>query len=97
MTSDKGNVTTENPLRRVLRSCLRAKEMLSFKEWTMARLDQTFGLRQVRDCSCLRDWLEYPAKISDLERQMVEDKKSDLIKIFKSCNFEEAEEKLFGI
>jgi len=71
MTSDKGNVTTENPLRRVLRSCLRAKEMLSFKEWTMARLDQTFGLRQVRDCSCLRDWLEYPAKISDLERQML--------------------------
>ncbi|MBW8015583.1 MAG: hypothetical protein FVQ82_05295 [Planctomycetes bacterium] len=41
--------------------------------------------------------------LSCLEREMVEDKKSeknghyDLTKIFGSCDFEEAEEKLFGI
>lgn len=41
--------------------------------------------------------------LSDAEKQMVEDHKSeknghfDLTKIFESCSFEEAEEKLFGI
>ncbi|MDM8526378.1 hypothetical protein QUF80_23620 [Desulfococcaceae bacterium HSG8] len=43
--------------------------MASFKEWTLARLDKTFGLKEVRSDAVLENWLNGQADISDFERQ----------------------------
>ncbi|MCP4352343.1 MAG: hypothetical protein GY795_43345, partial [Desulfobacterales bacterium] len=43
--------------------------MFSFKECTLAKLDKTFGMKQVRTSSVLEDWLSGQADISDFERQ----------------------------
>ncbi|MDM8526183.1 hypothetical protein QUF80_22635 [Desulfococcaceae bacterium HSG8] len=45
--------------------------MLPFKQWTLVNLDETFDLKQVRDCCCLQNWLDGQAEISDLEKQIL--------------------------
>ncbi len=43
--------------------------MPAFKEWTLAQLDRTFGMKQVKTSPVLEDWLNRQADISDFERQ----------------------------
>jgi len=43
--------------------------MATFREWTLTKLDKTFGLKQVRTDSVLENWLNGQADISDFERQ----------------------------
>lgn len=44
-------------------------DMRTFKEWTLASLDGTFALEQVRIASELETWLQGKAELSDFERQ----------------------------
>lgn len=53
--------------------------MRSFKEWTLARLDETFGLKQVRALSALENWLNSSAELSDFERQTLVTLQDNLI------------------
>ncbi|MCB1189263.1 MAG: hypothetical protein H7A23_03685 [Leptospiraceae bacterium] len=41
----------------------------SYKEWTLAKLDKTFGLHQVRTSTALDSWLDGEADITDFETQ----------------------------
>ncbi len=43
----------------------------NFREWTLAELDKTFHLRQIRTSPVLEDWLGGAAGISGAERQML--------------------------
>ncbi len=45
--------------------------MLRFSECTLAKLDDTFQLRQVRTLPPLQDWLVRPMEISELEKQIL--------------------------
>ncbi|MCP4346720.1 MAG: hypothetical protein GY795_14480 [Desulfobacterales bacterium] len=45
--------------------------MLSFKECTLAKLEKTFSLEQIRTSPVLEDWLTGQAEISDFERQVL--------------------------
>ncbi len=45
--------------------------MRSFKEWTLAKLEKTFHIKQVRTDPILDDWLNGQADISDFERQVL--------------------------
>lgn len=53
--------------------------MLTFKECTLAKLDKTFGLKQIRDCPRLEAWLTQEADISEFERQVLQRFKEVLI------------------
>lgn len=46
--------------------------MRTFKEWTLAELDKTFGLHQVRTSTLLDSWITGLADMSDFERQALE-------------------------
>lgn len=43
--------------------------MLSFRECTLAKLEKSFGLKEVMEHQVLQDWLTRAADISDFERQ----------------------------
>jgi len=43
--------------------------MRTFKEWTLAELDDTFALEQIRTAPPLEQWLNGDADLSDFERQ----------------------------
>ena len=43
--------------------------MPNFREWTLVKLDRTYGMKQVRTHPALENWLNSPADISDFERQ----------------------------
>ncbi len=43
----------------------------NFREWTLAELDKTFHLRQIRTCSMLEHWLTGHAEISEVEKQVL--------------------------
>ncbi len=43
--------------------------MRSFKEWTLATLDDTFALEQIAILPALEQWLDGDADLSDFERQ----------------------------
>jgi len=48
-----------------------SKTILRFNECTLAKLDDTFGLRQARMLPPLQEWLARPMEISDLEKQIL--------------------------
>lgn len=52
--------------------------MKSFKDWTLASLDKTFFLRQIRTMPALSAWLEGPAELSDFERQTLKELQENL-------------------
>jgi hypothetical protein len=45
--------------------------MLTFAECTLAKLDDTFGLEQVRQNAVLDEWLKGQSEMSDFERQVL--------------------------
>ena len=45
--------------------------MLSFKDCTLAQLEKTFGLKQVRTLESLTQWLTGPADLSEMETQVI--------------------------
>ncbi len=45
--------------------------MINFKEFTLAKLDKQFGMRQVRHSDALDDWMQGQAVITEFERQML--------------------------
>ncbi len=53
--------------------------MRTFKEWTLASLDETFGLKQVRTMPALETWLNGSADLSDFERQTLVELQDNLI------------------
>ncbi len=42
-----------------------------FREWTLAELDKTFHLRQIRTCPVLEHWLTSNAEISEVEKHVL--------------------------
>ncbi len=53
--------------------------MLSFKEWTLAKLDRTFNLKQARTCPVLEEWLNGQAELSDFDCQTLNKLQENLI------------------
>ncbi len=53
--------------------------MRTFKEWTLASLDKTFGLKQKITMPTLETWLSDQAVLSEIERQILMDLQSNLI------------------
>jgi hypothetical protein len=45
--------------------------MRSFKEWTLAALDRTFGLAVEDDSPVLNNWLHGQAEISAFEQEVL--------------------------
>lgn len=43
--------------------------MRNFKEWSLAALDKTFGLKQIRTMPALKEWIDGEADFSDFDRQ----------------------------
>ncbi|MCB1194061.1 MAG: hypothetical protein H7A23_11975 [Leptospiraceae bacterium] len=41
---------------------------ITFREWTLTTLDDTFGLRQIWECDLLQQWENNEAQITDHER-----------------------------
>ncbi len=48
------------------------KAVLRFSECTLAKLDDTFGLKQIFESAMLDDWLNRTVEISDFERQSLQ-------------------------
>ncbi|RLC08495.1 MAG: hypothetical protein DRI57_23885 [Deltaproteobacteria bacterium] len=44
---------------------------LNFRECTLDLLDNKFGLRQIRNCACLDEWMAMPADGSDWEEKVI--------------------------
>ncbi len=44
---------------------------LNFRECTLDLLDNKFGLRQVRNCACLDEWMARPADGPDWEEKVI--------------------------
>lgn len=53
--------------------------MRSFKEWTLAALDETFNLKQVRKMAALETWLSGSADLTDFERHTLVELQENLI------------------
>ena len=53
--------------------------MKSFKEWTLASLDETFGLQQIRTMPVLETWLNGSAELSAFEHQTLVELQDNLI------------------
>lgn len=53
--------------------------MRSFKEWTLAALDETFRLQQIRTMPALEEWVNGSADLSDFEHQTLAQLQENLI------------------
>lgn len=53
--------------------------MRSFKEWSLAELDETFRMKQIRTMPAFESWLKGSAEVSDCERQTLEKLRSNLL------------------
>ncbi len=45
----------------------------SFKEWTLDKLDAEFGLKQVRDCKIMKEWLAMSYTPDEYEKRYISD------------------------
>jgi hypothetical protein len=45
----------------------------TFKEWTLDKLDAEFGLKQVRDCKIMKEWLAMSYTPDEYEKRYISD------------------------
>jgi hypothetical protein len=71
-------------------------EKKTFKEWTLTKLERTFGIKQVEYLETLVEWQEMDAEISDIERHVLKLFQAPLIWAGKAWNETELENKFIS-
>lgn len=71
-------------------------EKKTFKEWTLTKLEKTFGIKQVWKFPMMQEWEQMPAEISDFEREYLEMLRYRVEKGGKAWNETELENKFIS-
>jgi len=68
----------------------------TFKEWTLTTLDKAFGLRQIWECSLMKDWENQEIEIDDFEKKTLINLQKSLIRGGRAWNEVELENKFIS-
>jgi hypothetical protein len=68
----------------------------TFKEWTLTKLEKTFGIKQVEHLQALTEWQEMEIEISSIERHVLKLFQAPLIWAGKAWNETELENKFIS-
>ncbi|TAE02816.1 MAG: hypothetical protein EAZ97_02230 [Bacteroidetes bacterium] len=68
----------------------------NFEDWTLTKLDKTFGLRQIWNCEHLQAWQNIAVEIDDFERRQILNLQKPLIRGGKAWNETELENKFIS-
>ncbi len=68
----------------------------AFKKWMLDKLDEKFGLKQVRKCQIMEEWENMNMGISDYEKQVLADLQEGILRAGKAWNEVELENKFIS-
>ncbi|MCB1192990.1 MAG: hypothetical protein KDK90_21270 [Leptospiraceae bacterium] len=68
----------------------------TFKDWTLTKLDKTFGLRQIWECELLKEWENNTIKVEEADKIILLKLQKSLIRGGRSWNETELENKFIS-